>query len=386
VQGTPLRLHWLNDVLAQYRSLYGGALPADGWHMHEQILCETCGWGAGAPPGLNAYQESEGIYYTTNDAADVSIFQGHVRAMRAWMRDNGYRERDLILSEFGVLQPSGCGYLAGHNKASGDQMVHDFMIGTHSWLVSATDSQTGHPGDGNRLAQRWAWYSMERRMSSDDCTYLDSANGSFYMWDDPTQLTQFGEHFRQYMIDTFATTINISLTPEWNLISYNVDPVSGYTRLTAVRDVLGSIDGKYTAVRGFVNGASVSMYPDLPDRFNTLKTLDYEHGYWIQVTQACTLTLTGVPVFPDRWIPLQSGWNLVSYLPNASYNVRDALVSIDGHYTAVRGFHSGASVSMYPDLPDRFNTLKCFWVNHGYWIEATGTETLIYPTSGTCSY
>lgn len=205
VQATPLRLHWLNDVLTAYQASYGTALPADAWQIHAQILCETCGWGATYPPGLQAYQMTEGRYYSSQDAASVPIFIELVTDFRTWMKDNGYRNTPLILSEYGVLQPSGCGYLAGGDVAAGDKMVRDFMTGTFDFFLGTTSSTIGYPADGNRLVQQWAWYSLNARMSEPDCSYLNSANGSLYEWDDPTQLTQFGQLFKAYTDNLLAS-------------------------------------------------------------------------------------------------------------------------------------------------------------------------------------
>ena len=198
VQATPLRLHWLDDVLAAYQTNYGLPMPTDAWQIHVQILCETCAWGATYPPGMLEYQQTEGRYYSSQDAADVGIFVEQIVAFRTWMLGNGYRDKPLIISEYGVLQPSGCGYLAGGNVALGNQMVKDFMTGTFDYCLQAVDSGMGYPADGNRLVQRWAWYSRNQRMSEPDCSYLNSANGSLYDWQEPSLLTEFGLHFQQY--------------------------------------------------------------------------------------------------------------------------------------------------------------------------------------------
>ncbi len=184
-------------------------------------------------------------------------------------------------------------------------------------------------------------------------------------------------------IGTQSNTIDIALRQGWNLISFNVQPISGTVAITQVQDVLSSIAGSYDAVLGYDQGAK-SYYPSLPVVFCDLKALDAYHGYWVHATQPVTLTLQGEAVPADTPIPLNAGWNLVSYLPSGDITVADALDSIDGKYDAVLGFHDGGARSYYPHLPPGFNDLKCLWVNHGYWIKTTEAGTLVYPTTGPC--
>ncbi|NOZ06270.1 MAG: hypothetical protein GXP41_07975, partial [Chloroflexi bacterium] len=75
----------------------------------------------------------------------------------------------------------------------------------------------------------------------------------------------------------------LPLTAGWNLVSY-LPRVS-----LPVTQALQSIDGQYTAVLGFEQGA-LSYYPDLPPGLNTLHSMAPLHGYWIRATGAVTLT------------------------------------------------------------------------------------------------
>jgi hypothetical protein len=40
------------------------------------------------------------------------------------------------------------------------ERVESFMYDTYDFMLNAADHQTGYPADGNRLVQRWAWYSL----------------------------------------------------------------------------------------------------------------------------------------------------------------------------------------------------------------------------------
>jgi hypothetical protein len=69
------------------------------------------------------------------------------------------------------------------------QRVRTFMLGSFDYFLSATDGALGLPSDGNRLVQRWCWYSLS------DETYptgnlVDQTTG---------RLSQLGEDFADYI-------------------------------------------------------------------------------------------------------------------------------------------------------------------------------------------
>ena len=55
-----------------------------------------------------------------------------------------------------------------------------------------------------------------------------------------------------------------------------------------VRLALDSIAGRYDEVRGF-DGEAKTLFPQLPDAFNTPETMEPGHGYLIHMSQAATL-------------------------------------------------------------------------------------------------
>ncbi len=199
IEPTPLRLEWLNRVLNHYQVTYGGPMPVDVWNIHVQILQEVAGTpqdpdppGAEIPTGLSATQ---GMLYTWADNANPVVFQQLVTDFRQWMKDNGFQDKPLIISEYGVLYPSWL--LADNDEPRGDQMVIHFMRETFNFLVSATDADLGYPADGYRLVQQWLWYSLNDRPF--DETSTRGFNGGLFDYWDATRLTKFGAVFREYM-------------------------------------------------------------------------------------------------------------------------------------------------------------------------------------------
>jgi len=152
-QATPLRLQYLDMILESYKHLYGERMPVDVWNVHGFILREERhSWGVGIPPGLSA---TSGALYDVQDHDDLEIFTRQVVTFRRWMRDRGERNKPLIISEYGILMPEDYGFPF--------EGMRDFMYGTFDYFLTATDEELDYPPDGNRLVQRWAWYSLSDR-------------------------------------------------------------------------------------------------------------------------------------------------------------------------------------------------------------------------------
>jgi hypothetical protein len=180
-QVTPLRLRYLEAVLAAYQDAYGQLMPVDVWNIHLAILREERGsWGVDIPPGL---PDDTGILYEIGDNADIEIPKQQVITFRRWMAQHGWRDKPLIVTEFSVLMPPDYGFPLA--------VVRGFMTDAFDFLLSARDSSTGLSADGNRLVQRWAWYSLADTLYSTG-NLFDPATG---------QITPLGEAFARYVAE-----------------------------------------------------------------------------------------------------------------------------------------------------------------------------------------
>ncbi len=195
VQPTPLRLEWLDRVLAHYRATYGQPMPVDVWNIHIQILQEKRGdYGAEIPVGLAA---DEGRLYPWWENASVEHLKALVWEMRRWMAARGYRNKPLIISEFGVLMPS-THFDALESPGAGQARVMAFMSASFDFLLSAKDADVGYPADGGRLVQRWLWFSLNHPSWEQLPGGMSGFNGG--LCDPFTQeLTVFGRHYGAYM-------------------------------------------------------------------------------------------------------------------------------------------------------------------------------------------
>jgi hypothetical protein len=148
-QPTPLRLAYLDSILAAYRQQYGAEMPVDVWNVHTFILREEQGsWGVGIPPGMTAQQ---GQLYEIDDHADIDILKQQVADFRRWMAERGFRDRPLVVSEYGILMPASYGFPPDR--------VASFLADSFDYFLTATDPETGYAPDENRLVQAFCWYS-----------------------------------------------------------------------------------------------------------------------------------------------------------------------------------------------------------------------------------
>jgi len=150
VMPTELRLQYLDMILDAYRQKYGQPLPADAWHIHNYVLNEQRGVAPGIPPGICV---PYGVMPGVNKHDNLALFQGQIVAMRQWMAGRGYRDRPLIISEYGILYPQQRGF--------DYYRVKIFLYATFDYLLSAADPAIGYPADDNHLVQAWNWFSLD---------------------------------------------------------------------------------------------------------------------------------------------------------------------------------------------------------------------------------
>lgn len=188
VQPTPLRLKWLDWVWEYYQRTYGEPMPVDVWNIHNMILQELQGdWGCGIPRGLT---ETQGRLYGIADNDNIEIFKQHIVDFRTWMCDRGQRDKPLIISEYGVLMPAEYGFPP--------ERVNAYMNATFDYLLIARDDHLGYPADGNRLVQRWLWFSLNDQPFSRETGGFNGALFDYRYSRYPGVMTPMGLNFKQY--------------------------------------------------------------------------------------------------------------------------------------------------------------------------------------------
>ncbi|QTA85552.1 LamG-like jellyroll fold domain-containing protein [Desulfonema magnum] len=210
----------------------------------------------------------------------------------------------------------------------------------------------------------------------------------------------------------YRVSQRIPLHVGWNLFSFSVnkcyyvgtkpecDMIGGieYEQVNSIGNVLASIDGQYSYVRGFdctgVTAYHLSEWSDM-----TYMAAGY--GYEIKINEDADvdengliwLAFDGELLDGDKAIPLQPGWNLVGYLGNKvlhtgnapaaafpenrvmyhiiSDNIGEAFCSINDQYTYIRGFDK-TGVRSYNLTP--WSDLTYVGPGYAYWIKVNDGE------------
>jgi hypothetical protein len=246
VQPTPLRLQYLDLVLAAYQARYSTPMPVDGWAIHAFLLNERdcdafnndlniC-WGAEIPPGIEA---TEGQVLTPEDNARLDLFSAGIERFRMWMATNGYRNAPLFVSEYGVLMPPVFGFPPAK--------VNEYMRDTFAYMLTTQDDALGYPADENRLVQRFAWFS----------TFDPDFNGFLYEGTDannpmnpPFVLSAMGKQFRDIAAEISASS---------DLALHTLQVAESPRRLIATIGNSGNRLAKTRAILRFYTGPSLAQ-------------------------------------------------------------------------------------------------------------------------------
>jgi hypothetical protein len=156
------------------------------------------------------------MLYTYSQMYDVMIFRQRLLDFRLWLRDRGYRETPLYITEYGTLFPyvpyiTPPNYVDENDVEMNETRAAGFLTGTFNVLRQLTESTSGLPADAHRVVQRWLWYSVS------DTNY----GGPLF---DP------GSGLRRPLGDAFAA-YTAAITPEVDLLAVQVlvdPPVIAY--------------------------------------------------------------------------------------------------------------------------------------------------------------
>ena len=155
----------------------------------------------------------------------------------------------------------------------------------------------------------------------------------------------------------------LRLDEGWNLVSSRIAPdtpaldelFAGVSDLSVVVDEDGDL-----------------FLPD--EGTNDIGHWTPNEGYFVFMTASETVTLEGQLLDVQSTIPLEKGWNLVTYLPTASLPVAEALASIQDELVMVKDVKGNSYLPDY-DIDDIGSLIP----GQGYRVFVTSPTELVYP-------
>lgn len=288
VQPSPIRIRYLDRAWEKLVSLAGDRLSAsrliDFWTIHSFILNEFPDeWGVGIPPGFE-FDYSDAVHISDlQDTHSIDIFIERIRNFRAWMVENGERNKPLWISEYGSLLPS-IDPPTGPNLSNvSDEDTAKFMIDTFDYLLNGQDTEIGLPFDQYRLVQRWFWYSLNDLR----CKF----GGSLYDTD-TGKLTTVGKAFVDYKPKDI-------IGPDYFFLGVIVNPINQISddkpadyRIDFLLSNAGSSDG---------NNITVEIFQGEPEGELLAKTQK-------TIIPGCGQGVHIVSAWLDDLIPISTSW------------------------------------------------------------------------------
>jgi VCBS repeat-containing protein len=251
-------------------------------------------------------------------------------------------------------------------------------VDTDTLTFSLADGSGGHVPSGALIGSSsgaFTWTPSAPGTATFDACVSDSPPGGSALSDCETITVTVSKP---------SFTHSFSLVVGWNLVSFDLHPDD-----TGIAAVLASLAGHYNLVYAWDgSGASsgdgnwLKYAPNGPSYANTLLSLDEKMGFWIRVTTADVLEITGVK--PDSTaISLYTnagGWNLVGY-PSAKSAALPAILSANGvgtDFSLVYAYHASDTTDTWKlfdrTAPSWSNDLTELAAGWGYWIKVSATH------------
>ncbi len=164
---------------------------------------------------------------------------------------------------------------------------------------------------------------------------------------------------------------SIDLVSGWNFIGLPLSPASSDIDYI-LADIIDDVE-----VAWYYNGATDTWYYFIPDGPQNLTEMTEGKGYWVKITNPCTLIVDGTePPLPYD-IPLVADWNLISLPETPSPStIGDVLADIINDVEVV-WYYDGATDTWFYYIPGGPPpSLTEMTEGNAYWIRMTAPNTL----------
>lgn len=167
-------------------------------------------------------------------------------------------------------------------------------------------------------------------------------------------------------------TIWLNFTEGWNYVSLHIEPQ--YLDLNTIYNNISA----YTVI---VRDDNSKIY--IPSMgLNTIGDWDFEEGYRVYVTEACSLEVTGNEINPTtETLNLRMGWNQVGYTRNSDMDPVTAYASMLSDVVIVRDENGNICLPAY-----NLNTIGDLQPGEGYDLYSATNRTFTYPANSAKTY
>ena len=156
----------------------------------------------------------------------------------------------------------------------------------------------------------------------------------------------------------------IPLPQGWSWISFNILPVD-----RAIPAVMSSCENLVV----MQNNAGRAYWPT--HHHNDIGELDISEGFKVYLSEPDTITTSGLPVASTTPIPLEKGWNFLSYLPMRPMDASMAFASAADNLVVALRDDGKAYFPRYG-----LNDMGYLYPGKGYKLYLAAADTLVYPS------
>ena len=176
-------------------------------------------------------------------------------------------------------------------------------------------------------------------------------------------------------------TQTINLQPGWNLASFRVQPQNPDMLWVVQPLILQEILLRVLDE----NGGSIYQLPFGPTSgawMNTIGIMANTEGYCFKVISAGELPLTGTPVELPFEIPLNEGWNIISYPCNVSQNAFQVFGTLIENDPLLKVMDEQGRIVFHLPFPEPagqwINTIGNLEPNKGYYLKVSEETALVF--------
>jgi hypothetical protein len=337
-------------------SIYIEPLMGTWWLLEEAMGLRVNGTTVTVEPRLGGQFVARNVRVTANGLSVVFDYA----------RDATGQEYIQIISNEGltVVAPN----VSGDNDAPVVSGIPDQTINMGQSFTTINLDDYVSDDDNTDAQMTWTYSGNISLTVSIDANRVATITAPSSIWNGSEGITFTAEdpgHATDGDSATFTVRPRHSLTlqPGWNLVSFNLQPVS-----TVITDVLSSIAGKYDLVYAWdasVSSDNWKLYDDTSGQPNpTLSTLDEKQGFWINITAASAVTLDVDGTAPGttliRLHTEGGNWNLVGY-PADDYRALPGVLDTHGvtNFSLLYAYHANDTSNPWK----LYDTSVPAWVN-----------------------